>query len=998
MLLEDDGTPMQGLPTRRRSPPSSFPPQPSFHYGPSSSSSGYTSIPRSDYTSSYGYGRNDAHRAFDFDSESDVGYERGGPWDARGGGRGAWDTLVGLRHQRNRYKLLIGVAGAALLYLVYDALSRHHHGPPWRHGRFPPPPPFEGWPPPPPPPPPTTDSSTTSSAADAQAPSTAKATSSFDVPTVDLASYIQPRRPVPPTSPDPWAAFTEPSFRGREYLSSSRFGSSTEGWKMTSDPPERDPPPARFLLKAFEYAASVAGRRADGSKEELNPGMGYDAMTGRPKKVPHEVLKLGKEEGWKIPLKGFRVDELGEGKFGEKEVARVQVEESEVERDGGREEEMELRRDWVKRAFMHAWSGYSKYAYGHDEVSPVSNLHSNNYNGWGATLVDSLDTLLLMNLTHEYNLARKHVADIDFSYLVPSGSRTFSTELPDIEDMNVKPFAEVTEDEEGRKWVDPRLRAAFNQHSPSTLSWFETLIRYLGSLLSAHELSGGDPLMLQRATELGDFLLPAFATKHGLAMARYTPGYNPDGQKIGRTVLAEVGSCILEMTKLSQLTGDPIYYEAAQRSVDTLDKHFKPAVPPPSDPKKAALARGRLGTLLPAHIDPNFPNMLQGEYTWGGLADSWYEYLIKQAQLTSFSLPQYPRLYASAVDSAQEHLIRRIEVVPGREDLTIVGNKDWGTWKNDLQHLTCFAGGMLGLGSRLLARPHDFETGVNVTNACVWVYESSETGVGGETTSFYGNEEGSRWAVVDAKDGSGPVRAPRGSPTGVRSGNRKQIGRPETIESVFYMYRLTGDRKWQDQGWTMFVNWVRHAITESGFATIRNVHSAKIPAEQEDSMESFVLGETLKYYYLLFSPLDFMSLDEWVFSTEAHPFWIPKPGKVRSPVAFWEGPEEEEQAGGAGGDFVEQMGEGTWVQKWARVQQAAALASGTKKAGQAGGQGQRGGAAAGGGGRNFVRPSEEEIQKARKAAAEKAGPIRRGGAAAAGGMGGGRGMGGGGGM
>ena len=63
-------------------------------------------------------------------------------------------------------------------------------------------------------------------------------------------------------------------------------------------------------------------------------------------------------------------------------------------------------------------------------------------------------------------------------------------------------------------------------------------------------------------------------------------------------------------------------------------------------------------------------------------------------------------------------------------------------------------------------------------------------------------------------------RAPRGSPTGVRMSDRRQIGRPETIESVFYMYRLTGDRRWQDVGWTMFVNWVRHSITEGGLCVL----------------------------------------------------------------------------------------------------------------------------------------------------------------------------------
>lgn len=83
----------------------------------------------------------------------------------------------------------------------------------------------------------------------------------------------------------------------------------------------------------------------------------------------------------------------------------------------------------------------------------------------------------------------------------------------------------------------------------------------------------------------------------------------------------------------------------------------------------------------------------------------------------------------------------------------------------------------------------------------------------------------------------------------MRTSNRKQIGRPETIESVFYMWRLTGDREWQDKGWTMFVNWVEHSITESGFATVGDVN--RKPVRKDDSMESFVTAETLKYYYLL---------------------------------------------------------------------------------------------------------------------------------------------------
>lgn len=212
--------------------------------------------------------------------------------------------------------------------------------------------------------------------------------------------------------------------------------------------------------------------------------------------------------------------------------------------------------------------------------------------------------------------------------------------------------------------------------------------------MSAYELSA-DPLMLERATELGDWLLPAFATEYGLPVNRYIIGSNPNGGHNGRQPLAEVGSMTLEMTRLSQLTGNEIYFRAAQRALDTLDQHFLSAQEP-KDPKLAngPTYRGRLGTLLPAFIDPSFPYNLQGDYTLGGLADSYYEYLIKQAHLTSMSHDQYSRMYREAMDGILEHLVRPLEVVPGRHDLALLGTRNWSGWQAEVQHLACFAGGM----------------------------------------------------------------------------------------------------------------------------------------------------------------------------------------------------------------------------------------------------------------------------------------------------------------
>ncbi len=98
--------------------------------------------------------------------------------------------------------------------------------------------------------------------------------------------------------------------------------------------------------------------------------------------------------------------------------------------------------------------------------------------------------------------------------------------------------------------------------------------------------------------------------------------------------------------------------------------------------------------------------------------------------------------------------------------------------------------------------------------------------------------------------------------------------RPEAIESVWYMYRITGDTTWQDKGWKMFESIIQATSTKYGHSAIFDV-TLETPY-QVDEMESFWLAETLKYFYLLYSTPDVISLDEWVLNTEAHPFRRPQ--------------------------------------------------------------------------------------------------------------------------
>lgn len=129
----------------------------------------------------------------------------------------------------------------------------------------------------------------------------------------------------------------------------------------------------------------------------------------------------------------------------------------------------------VKEAFLHSWEGYKKHAWLQDEVTPLSAGYRNNFGNRGATLVDALDTLFIMDLHQDFNAALAAIAKIDFS----------TTAEP-------------------------------------VLNVFETNIRYLGGLLSAHDLSDGKHrILLEKAVQLGDMLYGAFDTPNHLPITRW---------------------------------------------------------------------------------------------------------------------------------------------------------------------------------------------------------------------------------------------------------------------------------------------------------------------------------------------------------------------------------------------------------------------------------------------------------------------------------------------
>lgn len=187
------------------------------------------------------------------------------------------------------------------------------------------------------------------------------------------------------------------------------------------------------------------------------------------------------------------------------------------------------RQQRVQKEIARAWSGYKKFAWMHDELSPVSSKSRDPFCGWAATLVDSLDTLWIAGLKEEFDEAAKAVQKIDFT-------------------------------------TTPR----------SSIPVFETTIRYLGGLLGAFDVSGGRdgayPWLLTKAVELAEILMGIFDTPNRMPVLYYQwqPEYASQPHRAGSVGIAELGTLSMEFTRLAQLTSEMRYYDAVDRITDAL--------------------------------------------------------------------------------------------------------------------------------------------------------------------------------------------------------------------------------------------------------------------------------------------------------------------------------------------------------------------------------------------------------------------------------------------
>jgi mannosyl-oligosaccharide alpha-1,2-mannosidase len=496
----------------------------------------------------------------------------------------------------------------------------------------------------------------------------------------------------------------------------------------------------------------------------------------------------------------------------------------------------------VKEAFERCWKSYRKLAWQADELAPVSGLPRNGLGGWGTTLVDNLDTLWIMGMHDEFNEAVEAVIQIRYE----------DTSSPHV-----------------------------NTH--------ETNTRHLGGLLAAFDLSG-DRRLLDKAVTVGNMLYAAFDTPNRMPTTHWDLHRAArQEEQLAEEVASpsELGSFILEFTRLSQITGDQKYFSAAQQVMTRLE---------------LAQDLSKLSGLWPTVLNAR-AELVDGDlFTMGPEADSLYKTLPKAYAMLGGHLPMYRTMYEKATRAAASHsLFRPMNaedkdiLVPGSVRVTMTQNgKPRTHLEPQVHHCACFAGGMFAMGGALFNIPIHRKIAEKLVDGCIWASQAMPMGIMPEVyeavpcasqTSCPWNEwhwKQEVWKKANSLDPDPSLdvdmfisdrRIPRGF---IAIPDTRYNLRPETIESMFMLYRVTGREDLLDTAWEMFERIQNATRVEYGNAGIIDVTDDQEGTGHSDSMESYWMAQTLKYFYLMFSAPDVLSLDHYVFNSAGHPLKLPQ--------------------------------------------------------------------------------------------------------------------------
>ncbi|KAI4676390.1 uncharacterized protein J4E88_007306 [Alternaria novae-zelandiae] len=532
----------------------------------------------------------------------------------------------------------------------------------------------------------------------------------------------------------------------------------------------------------------------------------------------------------------------------------------------------ELRQE-TRDIFYHGFDNYMQHAFPEDELRPLTcapltrdrhnpaHIEVNDVLGnYSLTLIDSLSTLAILASTPENDAAGSNRPLEDFQEGVK---------------LLVENYGDGSSGPRGR---GARARGF---DLDSKVQVFETVIRGVGGLLSAHQFAVGDlPIqgyhartekkggregiswsngfvydgqLLRLAVDLTDRLLPAFNTPTGLPYPRVNLRYgvpfyakspnNMDaehgqcgrdpsdkGTEVTETCSAGAGSLVLEFSVLSRLTGVPKYERLAK------------------DAFWAVWHRRSSIGLIGAGIDAETGQWVNSYTGIGAGIDSFFEYALKSHILLS-GLPfdksrettESPEAFLATWLDAHDGIRRQIyrgaqHQHPHYAQVDLYTGAIRAFW---VDSLSAFYQGLLTMAGKL-----DEAIETHLLYTALWTRYSAMP---------------ERWSTATGS---------------IEHGLRWWGGRPEWIESTWYLYQATKDPWYLYVGEMALRDIKRRCWTKCGWAGLQDVRTGEL----NDRMESFFLGETAKYLFLLFDPSH--PLNTWdapfVFTTEGHPLIIPK--------------------------------------------------------------------------------------------------------------------------
>lgn len=396
-------------------------------------------------------------------------------------------------------------------------------------------------------------------------------------------------------------------------------------------------------------------------------------------------------------------------------------------------------------------------------------------------------------------------------------------------------FAFINNTQKFHKYIDLIIdNVSFNVDS--TVQVFETTIRAMGGLLSGHLYASIDRLghskkdyngeLLTLAYDLGERLLPAFDTPSGIPHPRVNlkKGIVPvlNGNYVDENCASGAGSLLLEFGLLTRLTGDERFEFVARRAFLELWT------------RRSSL------DLLAMQVDSKSGQFMSPLTGIGASIDSLYEYAVKYYVL--FGDDQFWSIFQRMFDS-----------------LYIYSYDGWSFKNINYQTgniMTSWCDSLAAFFPGLQVLAGNIEVAIKTH---IWYYKL--------WTTFASIPE--RWTgIFDLKSNSEVMQ--EADPVTLEWWPL----RPEFIESNYYIYQATKDPFYLQVGKNVLKDINMNCKVKCGYAGIQDVRTGK----QSDRMETFFLSETVKYLYLLFTPEHKLNKEysNFVFSTEAHPFWYDK--------------------------------------------------------------------------------------------------------------------------